>query len=151
MSGPAAGVTSCSFDSIAVTCNDLGGVSNHPESIGNKLEWCYSSHHCEAGYTGSTSPVKLSLCSMFPPYFPGPWVRAPRRVQAAIAEGHRPGTGSVRRALCGALHEEVTDFYRLIAVLEGQLNVPIPVPGWWSRHDQLDDECWGLHGIAGDT
>lgn len=52
-----------------------------------------------------------------------------KRVQAAIAEGHQPGTGSVRQALCGALYEEVTDFYRLIAVLEGQLHVPPPMPG----------------------
>lgn len=35
----------------------------------------------------------------------------------------------MRQALCGALYEEVTDFYRLIAVLEGQLNVPTPLPG----------------------
>lgn len=53
----------------------------------------------------------------------------PRRVQAAIAEAHQPGTGSVRQALCGALYEEVTDFYRLIATLEQQLAVPIPKPG----------------------
>jgi hypothetical protein len=53
----------------------------------------------------------------------------PRRVQAAIAEAHQPGTGSVRQALCGALYEEVTDFYRLIATLEQQLAVPMPTPG----------------------
>lgn len=52
-----------------------------------------------------------------------------RRVQAAIAEAHQPGIGSVRQALCGALYEEVTDFYRLIAVLEGQLSAPMPTPG----------------------
>jgi hypothetical protein len=57
-----------------------------------------------------------------------------RRVQAAIAEAHQPGTGSVRQALCGALYEEVTDFYRLIATLEQQLNVPVPMPGGQTLH-----------------
>lgn len=51
------------------------------------------------------------------------------RVQAAIKEGQQPGAGSVRQALCGALYEQVTDFYRLVAVLESQLAVPIPAPG----------------------
>eukprot|EP00879_Flechtneria_rotunda_P027814 GHRR01029816.1.p1 GENE.GHRR01029816.1~~GHRR01029816.1.p1 ORF type:complete len:624 (+),score=227.32 GHRR01029816.1:846-2717(+) len=52
-----------------------------------------------------------------------------RRMQAAIAEGRRQHAGSVRQALCAALSEEVTDFYRLMAVLEGQLAIPQPVPG----------------------
>lgn len=65
-------------------------------------------------------------------------VHACRRVQAAIAEAHQPGTGSVRQALCGALYEEVTDFYRLIAVLEGHLSAPMPTPG---------ASGWALAGI----
>lgn len=69
-------------------------------------------------------------------------LRGCRRVQAAIAEGHQPGTGSVRQALCGALYEEVTDFYRLIAVLEGQLHVLPPMPGeeYWA--------AWGYVGVS---
>jgi hypothetical protein len=35
----------------------------------------------------------------------------------------------VRQALCAALADEVTDFYRLMAVLETQLTVPQPMPG----------------------
>jgi hypothetical protein len=50
-------------------------------------------------------------------------------VQAAIAEGRQQGAGSVRQALCAALADEVTDFYRLMAVLETQLTVPQPMPG----------------------
>uniref|UniRef100_A0A383WQ52 Uncharacterized protein n=1 Tax=Tetradesmus obliquus TaxID=3088 RepID=A0A383WQ52_TETOB len=52
-----------------------------------------------------------------------------KRVQAAIAEGRVQGCGSVRQALCAALADEVTDFYRLMAVLETQLAVPQPMPG----------------------
>lgn len=76
-------------------------------------------------------------------------MHACRRVQAAIAEAHQPCTGSVRQALCGALYEEVTDFYRLIAVLEGHLSAPMPTPGasgwavgghyvgrWWQQQQQ---------------
>lgn len=57
------------------------------------------------------------------------WWHTCRRVQAAIAEGRQQGAGSVRQALCAALSEEVTDFYRLMAVLEAQLAVPQPLPG----------------------
>lgn len=52
-----------------------------------------------------------------------------RRVLAAIQAGRSPHTGSVRQALCAALGEEVTDFYRLMAVLEAQLATPQPTPG----------------------
>eukprot|EP00878_Enallax_costatus_P017689 GHUV01018585.1.p1 GENE.GHUV01018585.1~~GHUV01018585.1.p1 ORF type:complete len:688 (+),score=234.63 GHUV01018585.1:858-2921(+) len=52
-----------------------------------------------------------------------------RRVLAAIQSGRSPHTGSVRQALCAALGEEVTDFYRLMAVLEAQLATPQPTPG----------------------
>lgn len=52
-----------------------------------------------------------------------------RRVFAAIQAGRGPHAGSVRQALCAALAEEVTDFYRLMAVLEAQLAVPQPMPG----------------------
>ncbi|KAF8068410.1 GCP3 [Scenedesmus sp. PABB004] len=52
-----------------------------------------------------------------------------RRVQAAIAEGRGRGRGSVHQALCAALGEEVTDFYRLMAVLQDQLAAPQPHAG----------------------
>jgi hypothetical protein len=35
----------------------------------------------------------------------------------------------VRQALCGALHAELSDFYRLMAVMEAHASQPIPVPG----------------------
>lgn len=52
-----------------------------------------------------------------------------RRVKEAAVQGRQHGSGSVRQALCAALQEEITDFYRLMAVLEAQLAAPMPLPG----------------------
>jgi hypothetical protein len=56
---------------------------------------------------------------------------ARRRVQQHAGKqgtGTNSG-GAVRQALCGALHAELSDFYRLMAVLEAHASQPIPVPG----------------------
>ncbi len=37
--------------------------------------------------------------------------------------------GSLRQALGAALSGEVADFYRLMALLEGQAQLPLPTPG----------------------
>jgi hypothetical protein len=52
-----------------------------------------------------------------------------RHVQAAVTRGAAAPRGTVHQALCGALAEQVTDYYRLLALLEDQLSAPLPVPG----------------------
>ena len=49
-----------------------------------------------------------------------------RKVKACASA---TGGGAVRRALCAALHAEIADFYRLMAILEVHAAQPIPVPG----------------------
>jgi hypothetical protein len=48
--------------------------------------------------------------------------------QQQVSSG-RAEHGAVRQALCAALGQECKDFYRFMAVLQGQAQEPIPVPG----------------------
>jgi hypothetical protein len=89
-------------------------------------------HHAKQPQTAVQCSTRYTLLPAYlPPLLPNLHAARVccRRVQAAIAEGRQQGAGSVRQALCAALADEVTDFYRLMAVLETQLTVPQPMPG----------------------
>lgn len=45
------------------------------------------------------------------------------------ASGWEEEQGCVRQALCAALHQELNEFYRLMAILEAQAGMPLPQPG----------------------
>ncbi|KAH7425118.1 hypothetical protein KP509_11G040600 [Ceratopteris richardii] len=50
-----------------------------------------------------------------------------QHIDESIKQGHMEEIGTVGQAFCASLQEELSDYYRLIAVLEAQVHNPIPL------------------------
>lgn len=55
------------------------------------------------------------------------YLRVKNHISESLENGPLEAIGTVGQAFCAALQEELADFYRLMAVLEGQIHHPIPL------------------------
>lgn len=55
------------------------------------------------------------------------YLRVKNHISESLENGPLEAIGTVGQAFCAALQEELADYYRLMAVLEGQVHHPIPL------------------------